>query len=187
MARLLGRVRRQFVLVAIFAAFINLLVLAGPLFMLQVYDRVLPARSLPTLINLFLLVAFLFTAIMHAVNEAGRVFAQNLLRQLTEPFSLAGNSVVLTASLGIALYPVNGLEPEALMRNAEAAMTHAKRQGRNRYQFYASDIDSKSKKRLAEGGPLRRSPRRAETTPPPSEQPRPKRRRLVMPKGNGWN
>ena len=45
----------------------------------------------------------------------------------------------------------------------------------------------RAKKRLAEGGPLRRSPRRAETTPPPSEQPRPKRRRLVMPKGNGWN
>ncbi|MDY6920159.1 MAG: EAL domain-containing protein [Pseudomonadota bacterium] len=86
-------------------------------------------------------------------------FAQNLLLQLTEPFSLAGNSVVLTASLGIALYPVNGLEPEALMRNAEAAMTHAKRQGRNRYQFYASDIDSKSKQRLAVENDLRHAVR----------------------------
>ncbi|WP_078522384.1 type I secretion system permease/ATPase [Thioclava sp. F28-4] len=76
MARLLGRVRRQFVLVAIFAAFINLLVLAGPLFMLQVYDRVLPARSLPTLINLFLLVAFLFT-MMGVIDWArGRLLAR---------------------------------------------------------------------------------------------------------------
>ncbi|WGT52269.1 type I secretion system permease/ATPase [Thioclava nitratireducens] len=76
MARLLRGVRGQFALVAIFAAFINVLVLAGPLFMLQVYDRVLPARSLPTLINLFLLVAFLFMMMGVLDWARGRLLAR---------------------------------------------------------------------------------------------------------------
>lgn len=48
--------------VGVFSAFVNLLMLTGPLFMLQVYDRVLGARSVETLAALFLLVIFLFTA-----------------------------------------------------------------------------------------------------------------------------
>jgi PrtD family type I secretion system ABC transporter len=48
------------VVVAIFSAVVNLLQLTGPLFMLQVYDRVLASRSEPTLAALFVLVAFLF-------------------------------------------------------------------------------------------------------------------------------
>lgn len=44
----------------VFSFFINLLMLTGPLFMLQVYDRVLTSRSIPTLLALFLLVTFLF-------------------------------------------------------------------------------------------------------------------------------
>ena len=50
------------VLIAVFTTFVNLLGLTGSLFMLQVYDRVLPSRSEPTLLLLFLLVALLFGA-----------------------------------------------------------------------------------------------------------------------------
>ena len=46
---------------AVFSAFMNLLMLTGPLFMLQVYDRVLGSRSEETLLSLFVLVSFLFT------------------------------------------------------------------------------------------------------------------------------
>ena len=46
--------------VGLFSAFVNLLMLTGPLFMLQVYDRVLGAHSVETLTALFLLVVFLF-------------------------------------------------------------------------------------------------------------------------------
>jgi len=53
---------RLFLSVGLFSAFVNLLMLTGPLFMLQVYDRVLGARSVETLTALFLLVVFLFTA-----------------------------------------------------------------------------------------------------------------------------
>lgn len=51
---------RLLVCVAIFSAVVNFLMLTGPLFMLQVYDRVLSSRSVETLTALFLLVAFLF-------------------------------------------------------------------------------------------------------------------------------
>ncbi|WP_271089974.1 type I secretion system permease/ATPase [Hoeflea poritis] len=56
----IGASRPAFVGIAVFSFFINLLMLSGPLFMLQIYDRVLSSRSMPTLMALFGLVAFLF-------------------------------------------------------------------------------------------------------------------------------
>ncbi len=62
--------------VGLFSAFVNLLMLTGPLFMLQVYDRVLGSRSEETLLALFVLVAFLF-AMMGVLDLArGRVMAR---------------------------------------------------------------------------------------------------------------
>ena len=52
--------RRLFLSVGLFSAFVNLLMLTGPLFMLQVYDRVLTSRSEATLVALIVIVAFLF-------------------------------------------------------------------------------------------------------------------------------
>ncbi|MFM2354740.1 MAG: hypothetical protein RLZZ528_476 [Pseudomonadota bacterium] len=66
--------------IALFSVFVNLLMLTGPLFMLQVYDRVLASRSEPTLVALFLLVAGLFAAmaLLDAVRNAvgARIGAQ---------------------------------------------------------------------------------------------------------------
>lgn len=62
LAEALGRHRSAILLIALFSTFVNLLMLTGPLFMLQVYDRVLASRSEPTLVALFLLVAGLFAA-----------------------------------------------------------------------------------------------------------------------------
>lgn len=59
-ARCLTTAKSALVSVGVFSFFINLLMLTGPLFMLQVYDRVLMSRSLPTLISLTLLMAAMF-------------------------------------------------------------------------------------------------------------------------------
>ena len=56
----LAESRRLFGSIGLFSAFVNLLMLTGPLFMLQVYDRVLTSRSEATLVALVLIVAFLF-------------------------------------------------------------------------------------------------------------------------------
>ena len=58
----LGACRRAFVAIALFSGMSNLLMLSGALFMLEIYDRVLPSRSLPTLVGLLILVAGLYAA-----------------------------------------------------------------------------------------------------------------------------
>src|SRR5262245_45504062 len=57
----LASCKTAFVGIGVFTGLINLLMLTGPLFMLEVYDRVLPGRSVPTLVALAGLVALLFT------------------------------------------------------------------------------------------------------------------------------
>ena len=62
LAAALGACRRAFLAIALFSGMSNLLMLTGALFMLEVYDRVLPSRSVPTLVALLLLVAVLYAA-----------------------------------------------------------------------------------------------------------------------------
>jgi ATP-binding cassette subfamily C protein len=58
----LRRCRKLFISVGVFSGLVNLLALTGSFYMLQVYDRVLPSRSIPTLLGLTLLMAALFVA-----------------------------------------------------------------------------------------------------------------------------
>lgn len=67
----LGRARAGFWGVALFTGVVNILMLTGPLFMLQVYDRVLASSSTPTLVVLFAIVVFLF-ALMGDGRHAAR-------------------------------------------------------------------------------------------------------------------
>jgi ABC-type protease/lipase transport system fused ATPase/permease subunit len=62
LAAALGACRRAFVATAAFSGMSNLLMLTGALFMLEVYDRILPSRSVPTLVALLFLVAGLYAA-----------------------------------------------------------------------------------------------------------------------------
>ncbi len=62
LAAALGACRRAFVATAVFSGMSNLLMLTGALFMLEVYDRILPSRSVPTLVALLILVAGLYAA-----------------------------------------------------------------------------------------------------------------------------
>src|SRR3974377_266963 len=62
LAAALGACRRAFVAIAVFSGMSNLLMLTGALFMLEVYDRVLPSRSVPTLVALLILVVILYGA-----------------------------------------------------------------------------------------------------------------------------
>ncbi len=72
----LGESRRLFFSIGLFSAFVNLLMLTGPLFMLQVYDRVLTSRSEATLVALAAIVAFLFLMMGLLDHARGRVLAR---------------------------------------------------------------------------------------------------------------
>jgi ATP-binding cassette subfamily C protein len=62
LAAALGACRRAFIAIALFSGMSNILMLSGALFMLEIYDRVLPSRSVPTLVGLLILVAGLYAA-----------------------------------------------------------------------------------------------------------------------------
>jgi PrtD family type I secretion system ABC transporter len=73
--------RRAFLSVALFSGMVNILILAGPLYMLQVYDRVLSSRSIPTLIGLsvFLVIAYAFQSGFEVVRSRLAVRIASLL------------------------------------------------------------------------------------------------------------
>ena len=72
----LGESRRLFAAIGLFSVFVNLLMLTGPIFMLQVYDRVLTSRSEATLAALLLIVAFLFLMMGLLDHFRARVLAR---------------------------------------------------------------------------------------------------------------
>jgi diguanylate cyclase (GGDEF)-like protein len=76
-----------------------------------------------------------FTILLSEISQPGDAVTVggNLLKLFSEPFRIDGASVDCTASIGIAIYPDDGEEIEALLKNADAAMYRAKDQGRNRY------------------------------------------------------
>src|SRR5690606_29208189 len=73
--------------------------------------------------------------------------AQRVLDDLEQPFVLAGQQVVLRATIGITLFPEDGDSTEKLLQKAEQTMTLAKTSSRNRYQFYIASVDSEMRRR----------------------------------------
>lgn len=66
--------------------------------------------------------------------------AEKLMNLFNEPFILKGQEFFMTASAGIALYPMDGGDPEALIMNADIAKYKAKEKGRNQYLLCSADM-----------------------------------------------
>ncbi len=90
-------------------------------------------------------------------DEALAKVAQSINDVLSEPVRLEQAEVVVTTSIGIVTYPHGGGDEETLIKNADAAMYDAKRQGRNRYRIYAKTINAAARERLDLEGRLRRA------------------------------
>jgi len=87
---------------------------------------------------------------------------QRINGKLNEPFVIDGKELYVTCSAGISLYPQDGLDVDTLLKNADAAMYRAKEHGRNNFQFYTSEMNSKVNERLALENSLRRALERDE-------------------------
>ena len=80
--------------------------------------------------------------------EVATSIAKKLLEAVTAPADLAGERVGVTASIGIAIFPNDGLDRQALMRAADTAMYSAKSQGRNRALFYTPALAAQAVERM---------------------------------------
>ena len=87
---------------------------------------------------------------------------QRIVESFSQPFAVDGRDVFITASVGVALYPQDAKDPEALMKSAELAMYRAKESGRNGYQLYTVEMQTRVTERLALEGRLRRALERGE-------------------------
>jgi len=67
------------------------------------------------------------------VEDAAEV-ACRILGAVRKPFVIDGHQLHITTSIGIALYPSDGDDPDTLIKNADKAMYRAKKHGRNNYQ-----------------------------------------------------
>ncbi|MEP6878577.1 MAG: EAL domain-containing protein [Nitrosospira sp.] len=83
-----------------------------------------------------------------AAEDAARV-AEKLIAAVSEPYRIEEHELLLTASVGISIYPESGTEANSLLRNADASMYSAKESGRNRYRFYSEDLTSRVTERLS--------------------------------------
>lgn len=102
----------------------------------------------------------LLSEVAHSHDAAA--FAEKLLIALRVPYVMGEHEVHATASVGIAIYPGDGVAVEALMQNADSAMYEAKSKGRNNYQFYRADLNASATKRQALEGGLRHAIERNE-------------------------
>ncbi|MEK7207308.1 MAG: GGDEF domain-containing protein, partial [Pseudomonadota bacterium] len=81
------------------------------------------------------------------VDDVSRV-AQKIIDSFIPPFQIAGREMFMSTSIGITLCPLDDSSLENLMRNADAAMYHAKEMGRNTFQFYTAELNRHTAKRL---------------------------------------
>jgi diguanylate cyclase (GGDEF)-like protein len=74
--------------------------------------------------------------------------AERQVALINRMFTVAGHELKISASIGIALFPGNGNNPEELLMNADAAMYHAKSMGKNGYSFFDVSMNTNARKQL---------------------------------------
>jgi EAL domain-containing protein (putative c-di-GMP-specific phosphodiesterase class I) len=87
----------------------------------------------------------LLSEIAHADDAAAS--AQKIIAALVAPHDVAHHQLHVTAAIGISIYPDDGPDAETLIKCADTAMYHAKESGRNNYQFFEPDMNSRAVER----------------------------------------
>jgi diguanylate cyclase (GGDEF)-like protein len=76
-------------------------------------------------------------------QDAARV-SQKLITAMAEPHVIAGHRLRVTLSIGISLFPDDGGDADAVLTNADTALYHAKRDGRNNYKWFTPKMKAAS-------------------------------------------
>lgn len=100
-----------------------------------------------------------FTVLLSEINtiqNAAKV-AQRIFDIMSHPFMIDNHEVFITTSIGISVYPYDGIDAETLLKNADTAMYYAKEQGKNNFQFYAQHMNIAACKRFEMENRLRKA------------------------------
>jgi diguanylate cyclase (GGDEF)-like protein len=93
----------------------------------------------------------------HGTPRAAEAVARHIVEAMTVPFAVGGADHYLSASIGIAMHPADGLTPEELLRNADTAMYRAKEAGRNRWVYFEECMNTAALARVTIERDLRRA------------------------------
>jgi diguanylate cyclase (GGDEF)-like protein len=96
--------------------------------------------------------------------EDAALAAEKILVALSTPFPIEGQQLHTSTSIGISVFPLDGTDAAVLIKNADTAMYHAKERGRNNYQFFRHDMNTRAVERQLIESNLRRAIERQEFT-----------------------
>ena len=98
-----------------------------------------------------------FTIILSELHDPSNIerVAQNILKKLSEPFQLLDDVAYISASIGVAMYPDDAKETQALLKCADQAMYRAKNTGRNRYSYFTKSMQEAAHTRMRIANDLR--------------------------------
>jgi diguanylate cyclase (GGDEF)-like protein len=105
-----------------------------------------------------------FTVLLEDVRgpEEAAMVASRMLEAIAEPMQLQHHEISVSASIGIALYPRDDTLGERLLKSADTAMYRAKELGRNRYAFFAKEMNERVESQMLIEAALRRALRNEE-------------------------
>jgi diguanylate cyclase (GGDEF)-like protein len=95
-------------------------------------------------------------------QQVAATVAQKIIAIIARPFLLLGQEFRVTASIGISIFPKDGLDEQTLTKNADIAMYQAKEDGKNNFHFYSEKLNSNSLERLSLESSLRHALERGE-------------------------
>lgn len=90
-------------------------------------------------------------------DEDASALADRVVREIAKPFDLLGHSVIVGASVGVAMAPRDGDNPDRLIKSADMALFEAKREGRGCYRFFEPSLEAKARERQSLEIDLRRA------------------------------
>ena len=105
-----------------------------------------------------------FTVLIEEIEQPLDVetVCRKIIAAFKEPLHIQDREIYVTASIGIAFYPKDERSIDGLLRNADAAMYRAKKEGRNKYRWFTADLNKKAVDRMATESALRHAVDRGE-------------------------
>jgi diguanylate cyclase (GGDEF)-like protein/PAS domain S-box-containing protein len=95
-------------------------------------------------------------------SDHASIAARRMLESVAEPHSIGEHELHVTVSIGVSVFPEDGLDAETLLKNADTAMYQAKEHGRNSYQYFKPAMNARAVERQSIEESLRRALERRE-------------------------